>query len=501
MLAIGLALAAGACSKKGNTDSLTAELLPVPSNPMINLRVVLRVGSAHDPAGKEGLCALTLSLLVEGGTKEMTFKQVTEKFFPLAAGLQLNIDKEMSVFSGTIHKDNLDKYYAIFRDILLKPGFREEDFVRIKTDLLNYLEKTLVNDMDEQFGKEVLDLAMYEGHPYGHPDAGTVESMKSLTMEDVQVFYKQHFLQGNIILGLAGGYPQNFPEVIKADFAKLPRGLTPPLALPVPRPPLGLEFVVAEKETPATAISMGFPVSISRADKDFFALWIAGAHFGEHRQHLSHLFQVIREQRGQNYGDYAYIEYFRQGRDKFPATNYDRQQQFFSIWIRPVRNANRHFVIRQTLRELRRLVEEGISEERFNLVKTYLMNYTKLYAQTLDERLGWQIDSHYYGYADFLSELQTRLPAITRQDVNQAIKKYLNWQNVRIAVVTSDAQTLKDDLVANTASPVQYANPNMPRSTLDEDLIIQAYPLDVKPANIRIAPATRFFKKVGIPLN
>jgi len=499
LLLAGLALAVGSCSKKTDPNMLTSELLPVPGNPLISFHILLKVGSANDPAGKEGLGQLALNLMANGGTQALTYQEITKRFYPMAAQVDLAVDKEMSVFSGTIHQDNLDKFYVLFRDMLLTPGFREEDFNRLKADQLNFLEKTLVSNMDEQFGKEILNLALYESHPYGHEEAGTIESVKALTLDDVRTFYTQNFLQGNLVIGLAGGYPQGLPERVLADFAKLPEGHTPALVLPQPQAPQGLEFVMAEKKTPATAISFGFPVAATRADDDFLALWMAVSHFGEHRQHLSLLFQKIREQRGQNYGDYAYAEHFIQGRDKFPATNYGRRQQYFSIWIRPLTNANRHFVIRQTLRELRKLVEEGISEERFKLVQTYLLNYTKLYAQTLGERLGWQMDSHYYGFQDFLAEVQERLPKITREDVNRAIKKYLNFENVRIAVITQDAAALRDDLVANTPSPIAYANPNMPKEVLDEDLVIQVYPLDVRPEKVRIAPAGSFFQKPGLP--
>jgi len=499
LLLAGLALAVGSCSKKADPNTLTSELLPVPGNPLISFHILLKVGSANDPAGKEGLGQLALSLMANGGTKDLTYQEITKRFYPMAAQVGLAVDKEMSVFTGTIHQDNLDKFYVLFRDMLLTPGFREEDFNRLKADQLNFLEKTLVSNMDEQFGKEILNLALYEGHPYGHEEAGTIESVKALTLDDVKAFYTQNFLQGNLVIGLAGGYPQGLPERVLADFAKLPKGHTPALVLPQPKAPQGLEFVMAEKQTPATAISFGFPVAATRADDDFLALWMAVSHFGEHRQHLSLLFQKIREQRGQNYGDYAYADHFIQGRDKFPATNYGRRRQYFSIWIRPLTNANRHFVIRQTLRELRQLVEEGISEERFKLVQTYLLNYTKLYAQTLSERLGWQMDSHYYGFQDFLAAVQKRLPKITREDVNRAIKKYLNFENVRIAVITQDAAALRDDLVANTPSPIAYANPNMPKEVLDEDLVIQVYPLDVRPEKVRIAPAGSFFQKPGLP--
>ncbi|MDH7512097.1 MAG: pitrilysin family protein [Clostridiales bacterium] len=492
-------LATSASCRRVNPNQLTAELLPLEGNPLIHLKILLKVGSANDPAGKEGLAQLTFNMLANGGTRTMTFKEISKKFYPMAASVNLRVDKEMSVFSGTIHRDNLEKFYAIFKEMLLDPGFREEDFARLRTNQLNFLEKTLISNMDEQFGKEILNLMLYNGHPYSYHPAGTVETVASITLDDVKAFYKEHAVQGNIIVGIAGGYSPDFPAKVKGDFAALPEGFTPRLSLPQQRFPAGLEFLIADKQTPATAISMGFPVSISRSDDDFFALWIAGSHFGEHRQHVSLLFQKIREERGQNYGDYAYIEHFIQGRDKFPATNYCRQQQYFSIWIRPLANSNRHFVIRQALRELRRLVEEGIPEERFELVRTYLLNYTRLYAQTLDERLGWQMDSHYYGYKDFLAEVQTRLPKLTREDVNRAIKKYLNFNNLHIAVITQDGESLKRALLENTPSPITYANPNMPRHILEEDKIIQAYPLEIKAENIKVVPAAEFFKKPGVP--
>ncbi len=482
-----------------NPNELAAELLPLEGNPLVELKVQLDVGSANDPAGKEGLAYLTLNLLANGGSRTRTYEEITKAFYPMAAEVSVRIDKEMSVFAGLVHRDNLDKYYGIFKEMLLDPGFREADFGRLKTDQLNFLGKTLVNNMDEQFGKEILGLMLYDGHPYRHHPAGTVETVSGITLDDAKAFCKDQLVRGNLTIGLAGGYPADFPARVAADFGKLPAGFTPRLRLPAQRPPAGLEFVIAEKPTPATAVSMGFPVALNRSSDDFFALWIAGSHFGEHRQHVSLLFQKIREERGQNYGDYAYIEHFVQGRDKFPVTNVCRQQQYFSIWIRPLANANRHFVIRQALRELRRLVDEGISEERFELVRTYLLNYTRLYAQTLDERLGWQMDSHYYGTADFLAEAQARLPKLSRKDVNRVIKKYLNSDHVLIAVITEDGAGLKKALVENAPSPISYANPDMPRAVLDEDKIIQEYRLEVKPENVKVIPAGEFFQKPGLP--
>ena len=57
-------------------------------------------------------------------------------------------------------------------------------------------------------------------------------------------------------------------------------------------------------------MSFGFPVDLKRGDPDWLALWLARSYIGEHRSENSHLYQRIREERGMNYGDYAYIEYF-----------------------------------------------------------------------------------------------------------------------------------------------------------------------------------------------
>lgn len=497
-LVLGMVFMTLSCTK-ADPDKLSSELMPMEGNPLVSFRILLNIGSANDPAGKEGVCALTLSMLANGGSKSLTYKEIQKKFYPMATSVGLRTDKEMSVFTGAVHVDNLEKYYAILKDMLLNPGFREEDFKRIKTNYLNFLEKTLVSNMDEQFGKEILNLMMYENHPYGHHEAGSVETLQNLTLEDIQTFYTNHFIQGNITIGIIGGYPSDFPDKVMDDFSALPEGHTPRLSLPEQRTSQGLEIVIAEKATPATAMSMGFPVSISKADDDYFALWIAVSHFGEHRQHLSLLFQKIREERGQNYGDYAYADHFIQGRRKFPAQNYCRQQQYFSIWIRPLTNSNRHFALRQALLELKKLVEEGIPEERFELTRTYLLNYTRLYAQTLSEILGWKMDSRYYGYTDFLAEVQKRLPRITHEDVNRAIQKYLNFDNLYIALITQDAESFKEVLVNNTPSPITYANPNMPEEILEEDKIYQVFPLDVKPEKVRIVPATSFFQEMGIP--
>ena len=140
ILIIASAAALMSCGKSSSPDQLSTELLPVPDNPLISFRILTKIGSAEDPTGKDGLCRLTWSLLTDGGTRLRTTEEISKAFFPMAAGVSLSLDKEMAVFSATIHKDNLKAFYAIFKDMLLDPGVRQEDFDRLKAAQLAFVE-------------------------------------------------------------------------------------------------------------------------------------------------------------------------------------------------------------------------------------------------------------------------------------------------------------------------------------------------------------------------
>src|SRR6185295_5235361 len=136
-----------------------------------------------------------------------------------------------------------------------------------------------------------------------------------------------------------------------------------------------------------------FPISLTRADADWPALAVAASYFGQHRSSNSYLYQRLREARGLNYGDYAYIEYFPRGMFQFqPDPNLGRRQQIFQIWIRPVEPQNGHFVLRAALYEYDRLMREGISREAFESTKEFLTKHIYVLLQTQDARLGYALD-------------------------------------------------------------------------------------------------------------
>ena len=469
------------------------------NSPLITFRVILRAGEINSPKGKEGLNALTAYAIAQGGTQELSYQQVVEKLYPWSASIEVNSDQEITTFIADVHRDHVDQFYKIFTDLLLHPRFEESDFNRVKDLGLNYLKNTLRATSDEELGKEALNSMIFANHPYQNTSFGTFQGLTGSTLADVKDYYKKTYTQANLWFGIAGGYPSSLIEKIKADFSSLPEGSFTETTLPPPEKINKLEVMVVEKPARAYAISMGHPISITRKDKDFYALLVANSYFGEHRTFNGVLMNRLRGDRGLNYGDYSYIEKFVGGLGSagvFPELNTPLRDQFFSIWLRPVQAENTYFAIRNALFEYNNLLEKGISQDNFEKTRKFVTYYSKLWAGTISRRLGYLMDSQFYGTDYFIDRIESELKTLTVDDVNAAIKKYLDNKNIKIAVVVDDGkgEDLLNALESNAPASIKYSSA-VAQSILDQDKLIEVFPLEVNKEKSKVVKVSDLFEK------
>jgi len=465
-------------------------------SPLVTIRLVFTTGAASEPADKPGVASLTAQMLSNSGTKTLTYKQITDALYPMATGISAYSDKEMTTFVGQTHIDNLEKFYALMRDAVLNPGWRPEDFTRVRDDQVTALRVGLRGNNDEELGKEALYNAIYAGHPYGHEDLGTVASLQKMTVADLEAFHRRHYTQANLIIGLAGGYPAGFAARVKKDFAALPAGPADHLDLPPPAALTHNQATIIEKDTRSVAWSFGFPIALKRGDPDFAALLVAESWLGQHRDSSGELYSRMRELRGLNYGDYAYIEYFPNGMFQFePDPNIARHQQIFQIWIRPVETPNAVFALRLAMYELDKLVKNGVPPAEFEKTRSFLSKYVNILTKTKSAELGYAVDSEYYGMPEYNEYLKAALAKLTVDDVNRAVKKYLHADRLQVIGVAKDAAAIKAALVSAAATPIQY-NSAKPQDILDEDKTVGVWPLGLKPEDVQIVPVTSVFENM-----
>jgi len=468
---------------------------PLASSPLIDVSILIHAGAGMDPAGKKGLAALTASMLTDGGSATWSIQEINEAMYPIASGFNASVDKEITRLSGQVHKDNLETWYRYVRSQLLNPGWHEADFERLRMQHINAVRTGLVGNNDEELAKEVLYSDIYgPDHPYGSLNRGNSGDIGSLTLDDVKEYYARYYTLKNLTIGLSGGYPDSLVSRLSDDLQVLPTGEKSTLEVPAAEEITVSKVTIVEKETPAVAVSFGFPIELKRGDPDWVALWLARSYLGEHRSTNSHLYQRIRELRGMNYGDYAYIEYFPSGMYRFhPDTNLGRQQQIFQVWVRPLRsNADAHFATRTAVFELEKMVTSGMTESDFEATRAYLSNFVSLITDGQSRQLGYALDSQYYETGEFTDYVREGLENLTLADVNRVIRENLSSENMQYVFVTSDAADLKRRLVDDQPSPMVYESEKS-AELLAEDKLIESHSLGIDGEQVTIVPAENVF--------
>lgn len=490
--------------------------LKMPRSGKVVIRLVFRNGSVSDPKGKEGLTTLTTDMITESGTTKMNSTAIRKLIYPWAAGMSSFTDKEVSIFTFSVPTKYLQQFYnGVVKDLLLTPAMEKNDFDRLLSNQKNYVEEVIRQSSDEEYGKKYLEDVLFKGTPYSHLTDGTVSSLSSITLEDVKSHYKKMYTRNNVLIGIAGDYPDAMVDQLKSDLGKLPEGNPVLPALTLPKAPNGITVDIVSKEGAlGSAISAGFPMNLTRANDDFASLMIANSWLGEHRKSYSRLYQKIREARSMNYGDYSYIEWYENGgSNMLPVSGTPRSLNYFSLWIRPVQTAkglkgqypelsgitigHAQFALRMAIREMDEMIKKGLSKEDFENTRDFLKSYSKLYVETPAKKLGYLMDSKFYGRTDWISELDNLLSKATLESVNAAIKKYWQTQNMEVVIITdeSEATPLAESLRSNKPSPMSYSNTlksSLPKTILDEDSVVSTFPLNVK--EVRMVKSAETFK-------
>ncbi len=483
-------------SAPGPSTPLAEVSVRAPGSPIVNIRILFRAGSVDDPTGKEGLTSLTARLMAEGGTHSLTSSGLIQRLFPMAADLSAEVDKEQTVFVGSVHKDFVDQFIPILAEVLVAPRWDPKEFARMQTDALQDVEKRLRTSDDENLGKEALDVLLYANHPYGHYDGGSVRGLRAIALADAKAHAARVFTRERMVLGVAADAPGPILERLKAALSPLPERGAPVTEVPrreansVPGP----RVLIVEKEAESTAISLGYPWALRRGDADFYPMMAAVSAFGEHRQFVGRLMKELRVKRGLNYGDYAYAEAFEQEDDTtFSRTNIARSQQAFAAWIRPVQHENRLFAIRAAWYEVARLHDSGLTAEELELTKGFLGGYTLLWEQTPMRRLGYALDDRFYATPGFLGGFRAALPGLDLNAVNALVRQYVDPSAIRFAIVTRDGEALKQQLVTNMPATITYASKEPP-DVLAEDKVIETFPLGLTDADVKVVPAADLFE-------
>lgn len=416
--------------------------------PLVTIRVMIAHGSASDPAGKEGLAALTADAVTDGGFRSggavVTKEQLAEKTNPWGSGARPAVftTPRATTFFFTAPREVLGEYVRdVLRPMLNEPVFAEAEIDRLKNEAASQITSLRSEDL-EVLGLMIIDHYVNAGTGYAHPVIGREKSIPTLTRVDVLRFYRDFYRPENAIVGISST-DAAVVDLVRAAVRDINRDATTPspaVTLPKPEAIAGRHAIVIEEpNAPAASAHLGFPIDVHRNHPDYWPLYVANVYLGTHRDGFGQLYQKIREERGYNYGDYSYIEHWN-GRSfsLFQIFNQPREQQYFSIWIRPVKHEHAVHLLKAATFELEQMIRNGLTPAQVEGAKKKARVLYLNLAETVPRLVGARVDDAFYGAsAGFLDSYLQQIDRVTPEQVNAAVRRHLSTANVKYVVVTS----------------------------------------------------------------
>jgi zinc protease len=393
--------------------------------PLIHTRMVIGTGSAADGAGKEGVARLCAELLTQGAGARNA-RQLAEAIEFLGGRLDAASGAEQTIITCETLSRDFAAGLALLRDVATAPTFAAEEFDRQRSETLGEIANNR-NDpstiADERFGPFLLGES-----PLAHAAIGNEKSVAALTREDVTAFHQRHFTPDNAILVVVGDVdPAAALEVVQQTFKEWKKrngGQRAALYAAVPQVKGRQVLIVEKPDVTQTQIRLGC-IGVARSHPDYFPIMVGRTILSV--GFSSRLIDQVRVNLGLTYSIRSNFDMYRHA-GTFSITTFTRNET-----IRECVDA--------TLKEVRKLVDEGPTEEELARAKRFMTGQFPLGLQapgSLAQRLA---DVEFFGLPPtFLSGYADQVNAVTLADVRRAFKSYFCTEDLRILVVSDPAQ-------------------------------------------------------------
>ncbi|QQR90322.1 MAG: insulinase family protein [Myxococcales bacterium] len=268
--------------------------------PMVHLQLVIREGEAADPKDKPGVASLTASMLEEG-TRRLSSSALAETIEFLGAELHVGSNADQLYVGISALSKDLEKVLSLLGEIISQPGFRANEFTKLKKREHARLELSR-NDPYFLASREFYK-ALYGDHPYAHIDTNE-QALETISREDLIRWHREHVLPNNAFLVAVGDLDQeSFSKLASSSFKNWKKRDLPKMATFDPKRRQNRQvFVVDRPESVQSVIYWG-NLSIERSNQDYIPLLVANQVLGGSA--AARLFMDLREKRSLTYGAYS----------------------------------------------------------------------------------------------------------------------------------------------------------------------------------------------------
>lgn len=386
--------------------------------PLVSMQLVFRNSGALTDT-KSGLAKLASKLLGEG-TKEQGSIAFATDLENRAVSLSASVGAESFVINLSSLKSEFDFAVSSLKRLLDDPNFTDKAFAKVQTQTIGVLTQKQ-SDFDYVASNQLKSI-LFANTPREYPTSGTMQSVESISLEDIKAHLQSHLGYDNVIAVIGGDLSEE--EAV---------GMTSGVIGGLPRVELGeIEYInTTSKPTEKTIIAkteqayiyFGAPYHMPHDSDEVYlgkvAAFILGSSgFG------SRLMEEIRVTRGLAYSAYA-------------SLSVNNTCSYLSGYLQTKLESGDEAkkVVQEVVDDF---IAKGITKEELTSAKLFLLGSEPLRNETLQQRIGRAFSEYYSGKELGYKSLELeQIEAIELEQINEFIAKHSEIGDISFSVVTA----------------------------------------------------------------
>ena len=386
--------------------------------PLVTMQFVFQNSGSITDTTKAGLAKFSARVMGEG-TKKLGSSAFAESLESKAIHISASAGQETFVMEMGCLKDEFSDGLNKFSDLLKDPNFSDEAISKVKTTTMGALSSK-ANDFDYVASNE-LKAVLFKGTPLANPGSGTLESVKSIELEDVETFIKEHLVSSRLIVVVGGDVDiENVKTEITKIIKTMPKGkLTPLKTYDVAKK---ASESVLKRDTKQAYVYFGSPYNIKYDSEDYYKARIATFILGT-GGFGSRLMEEIRVKKGLAYSAYARVSVSK-------SSSY--MTGYLQTKLESLEDAKK--TVKEVVADF---VKKGVTKDELEQTKKFLLGSEPLRVETMSQRLNRTFMEFYKGreLGHSVKELEL-IKELKLKDLNEFIKSHKEILEMSFAIVT-----------------------------------------------------------------
>ena len=407
-----------------------AELLGTKTSetPTVVIQFKLPAGERHVPRGKEGLANLTAALM-EQGSASRNVEEIQAQLDKLGSTISVNANTySTSVVVSSLEK-NLAETLSVIEEVLFQPGFKQDDFDRIKQQMIQGM--VYQHQQPEWLASQATRQVLFGSSIFARSSDGTNDSIASLTLDDVKHFYRKHYTPNGTQIVVVGDISKQDIRKQLNFFANW-KGDASPLIDPqiVPNLTSKKVYLVDKPDAPQSVVRLvrrGLPFD---ATGELYLSQLAN--FNLAGNFNSRINQNLREDKGFTYGASSYF-----------SSNREVGAVVFNAQVRA--DATLYSII-ELQNEMAKFSENGLTDQEMDFLRLAVGQQDALKYETPGQKASLLSSILTYSLdRDYLQVRNEIVKSVDKVTLDRLAAKWFNPNDYQIIVV-GDAKTLKPQL-------------------------------------------------------